>query len=324
MKNRSIYLILLSIVTITGCTLSATEVEQAISNMATPMEATPLIITITPHPTQPALNDQTPLEGSTQVTATVDQQQVLLSNCSVQHPDWPIYRVKPGETLVGIASQFGTSVTVLTEVNCLVDANRIYVGQLLHVPLTFVPPEPVEPPPSLPLIDMGPPPAHVCAVVPDGEQAYIRDTVSTGHPIAILVGTVHFVRYADNASYIVKLPLDGKEGMVFASEADLVGSSCSEQPGNGSGNNPNVPANLPVIRNGDVPPGDLCSVIKEPSPGTRYIYGGTSSAHAPIATMGDYLLFLSEINGGYLVVLPGWDMNGWIPADGVLLFGNSC
>src|SRR5690606_35825460 len=140
---------------------------------------------------------------------------------------------------------------------------------------------------------------------------------------AVLVGSVRFVRHADNA-YIVELPPGGIQGWVSKMEAHLVGTTCPGQPDGGSGTNPNIPPDLPIIRHGDTPPGNLCSVLKEPSPGTRYIYGGPSSAHAPIAIMGDHLLFLAEISGGYEVVLPGWDMTGWIPANGVLLAGDSC
>lgn len=323
MKNQFIRLILLSAILLAGCTLSATDVEQAISIIATPVETTNSTISMT----QPAQTGNPtvipPSQEVPQLTETIAPGQVLLDNCAILHPEWSIYTVKPGDTLANIASLFGTSVNVLTQVNCLVDANRIYVGQKLHVPPTFIPPEPVEPPPSLPLIDMGPPSSGVCVVVPNGEQASVRDIVFPEQTVAILLGTVRFIRHAD-AAYIVELPFNDREGMVYISEAHLIGSTCSEQPDNGSGANPSIPTNLPVIHNGGEPSGNLCSVVKEPSPGTRYIYGGTSNAHAPIAIMGDYLLFLSEINGGYLVVLPGWDMNGWIPADGVTLFGSGC
>lgn len=47
----------------------------------------------------------------------------------------PFYIVQGGDTLSGIASQFGTTVQALRETNKLSDANSIWPGQLLYLPL---------------------------------------------------------------------------------------------------------------------------------------------------------------------------------------------
>lgn len=52
-------------------------------------------------------------------------------------PKYSTHRVKHGETLSGIASKYKTTSNVLTRVNRLKSANRIYVGQVLRVPRTL-------------------------------------------------------------------------------------------------------------------------------------------------------------------------------------------
>ena len=46
---------------------------------------------------------------------------------------WPTYRIQQGDTLFSIASATGSTVNELIAANCLSN-DRIYVGQLLHVP----------------------------------------------------------------------------------------------------------------------------------------------------------------------------------------------
>lgn len=331
MNYRHIAILLLAVLA-TGCTLNTTGLDNIRGDDSTPIIETTAIPTTQPTTTTTSVQQQSVLddnpdaarsgEGTAVEAATVDQQQFVLPGCTVQHPEWPIYIVKAGDALARIAARVNSTVDVLAQVNCLVDVNRIYVGQQLRVPLTYVPPEPVEPPPNIPLIDQSPLPANVCVVMPNNEQASIWGAGVTDGTAAILVGTVRFVRHADNA-YIVELS-PGVEGWVSAMEAHLEGTSCPNQNDGGSGTNPNIPDNLPVIRHTGAPPSNLCSVVKEQSPGTRYVYGGASSAHAPIAIMGDYLLYLAQVSGGYEVVLPGWDMTDWIPASGVTPFGNTC
>ncbi|MDX1995931.1 MAG: LysM domain-containing protein [bacterium] len=55
--------------------------------------------------------------------------------CNIR-TDWPTYSVVRGDSVSRIARRFGTTTRVLIDANCLANANRIYVGQLLRVPAT--------------------------------------------------------------------------------------------------------------------------------------------------------------------------------------------
>ncbi len=67
----------------------------------------------------------TPLPG----TATV---------CAVP-TDWFVYIVQPGDTLTDIASRTGSTVQELMARNCLPNADAIFVGQSLYVPIELPP-----------------------------------------------------------------------------------------------------------------------------------------------------------------------------------------
>ncbi|MCB9457149.1 MAG: LysM peptidoglycan-binding domain-containing protein [Anaerolineaceae bacterium] len=64
--------------------------------------------------------------------------------CVPQRPDrWQTYRVQAGDTLSGLAASRGVLLNQVMEVNCLVDAGFIVVGQELFLPVplaTVVPP----------------------------------------------------------------------------------------------------------------------------------------------------------------------------------------
>lgn len=59
------------------------------------------------------------------------------------------YVVAPGDNLSRIAARFGVSMQVLASTNNIWNPNRIYVGQVLHIP-TASPPVPPTPPPYQP------------------------------------------------------------------------------------------------------------------------------------------------------------------------------
>jgi LysM repeat protein len=62
--------------------------------------------------------------------------------------DWPVYLVRPGDTLFSLAQARGTTVSFLMNANCLTTA-RIMAGQLLYLPplpATAVPPPPTTTP----------------------------------------------------------------------------------------------------------------------------------------------------------------------------------
>jgi LysM repeat protein len=60
------------------------------------------------------------------------------------------YVVQPGDTLAGIASKFNSTIEAIEKENQLTDANAIYVGQLLVIPVNMVTPTATRPPTSTP------------------------------------------------------------------------------------------------------------------------------------------------------------------------------
>jgi LysM repeat protein len=61
------------------------------------------------------------------------------------------YTVKPNDTLAGIASKFNSTVDDIVQENDLADANAIYNGQKLIIPVNLVTPTATRPPTSTPL-----------------------------------------------------------------------------------------------------------------------------------------------------------------------------
>jgi spore germination protein YaaH len=53
--------------------------------------------------------------------------------------DWFIYIVQPGDTLTTIAARTGSTVQELVTRNCLPNADAIFVGQGLFVPIELPP-----------------------------------------------------------------------------------------------------------------------------------------------------------------------------------------
>jgi hypothetical protein len=75
-------------------------------------------------------------------------------NCAAYNWTY-VYTVRPGDTLTNIAARAGTTWQVLAQANCLPNANRILVGQVLRVPVPinpgpFPPPNPYPPNPNPP------------------------------------------------------------------------------------------------------------------------------------------------------------------------------
>ena len=58
-----------------------------------------------------------------------------------EQPDYVEYTVRRGDTLWDIARRYGTTVEAIVRENAIADPNRIYVGQVLRIP---VDPEGVE------------------------------------------------------------------------------------------------------------------------------------------------------------------------------------
>jgi hypothetical protein len=61
----------------------------------------------------------------------------LNPNCP-QPPGWVTYTVEPGDSMGLLAQQTDSSISELTQANCLDNPDQIYVGQVLYVPRTPV------------------------------------------------------------------------------------------------------------------------------------------------------------------------------------------
>lgn len=66
-----------------------------------------------------------------------------------------LYELAVGDTLVDLASRFGSSVKDMLAVNPELDPASLAVGQLVAIPVIFAPPRP--PLPSTPLLPSIPP-----------------------------------------------------------------------------------------------------------------------------------------------------------------------
>ena len=55
--------------------------------------------------------------------------------------EYETYTVQPGDTLAAIALQYGVPLEVLMQVNGISDANFIFVGQQLQIPINLAPTE---------------------------------------------------------------------------------------------------------------------------------------------------------------------------------------
>jgi LysM repeat protein len=53
--------------------------------------------------------------------------------------DWQVYVVQPGDTLLSIAARTNTTGAALAAGNCLTNADVIYAGQSLRVPVLLPP-----------------------------------------------------------------------------------------------------------------------------------------------------------------------------------------
>ena len=66
------------------------------------------------------------------------------------------YQVQPGDSLAGIASKFNSTVDDIVKTNSLTDANSIFAGQQLKIPVNLVTPTATRPPTSTPRTPVAP------------------------------------------------------------------------------------------------------------------------------------------------------------------------
>ncbi|MBN1202957.1 MAG: LysM peptidoglycan-binding domain-containing protein [Anaerolineae bacterium] len=123
------------LIALAACNLSAGDEESTPTPIPAWPTLTPTSGTITPIP--PPLSP-TPTGG-----ALPDQDGIppTQTNCFPQ-TGWPTYTVVEGDTLGQIAERTSSTVAQLVQANCLSNAELIYIGQALHVPVAPVTPTP--------------------------------------------------------------------------------------------------------------------------------------------------------------------------------------
>lgn len=334
MKAQLFIIVTLACLLITGCSLGQETGSQATApateaiikpTLTVPVTDTPSA-TVTPKPTATTESEDVPIADQPAEAIppdALDPEQFVRPGCTVQHPEWPIVIVKQGDTLSAIARKVGSTAQRLAEVNCLVNPNRIFVSQQLRVPLTFVPPDPVEPAPEIPLIDMGPPPSNVCVVVPDGGQADIWSQNGSGQRVGILVGTVRFISRAGN-TYIVELPNNGIHGWVSATESHLLGATCPDVSG------PIIPATstpsaVRVLKAAGNPPTNSCVADVRHSRPLLYL---TANLNEPLhVQLENWAFWISTVGNFYQIsfqTAQGEFVNGFVLVGDARLQGSQC
>ncbi len=102
-----------------GVSAAPTETPtRTVAPTATPTATPPPSSTPTPGPTPTATPSSTPAATATAAPSAVAR----------------TYKVKSGDTLIGIANQFGTTWQILAKLNQLEDPTRLKVGQVLQLP----------------------------------------------------------------------------------------------------------------------------------------------------------------------------------------------
>jgi LysM repeat protein len=66
------------------------------------------------------------------------------------------YQVQPGDSLAGIAAKFNSTVDDIVKINSLTDANSIFAGQVLKIPVNLVTATATRPPTSTPRTPVAP------------------------------------------------------------------------------------------------------------------------------------------------------------------------
>lgn len=113
-------------------------------------DTTPTLI-----PPSPTMTIAVPLfiKTATAVPTALSPMSLTATNCTLR-ADWQPYRVREGDTLIGLAAITYRSVEELAAGNCLASTDIIYAGDILLLP--FVPPTPIPPATYTPAFTLDP------------------------------------------------------------------------------------------------------------------------------------------------------------------------
>lgn len=129
MQNK--FVILWMLIVLFG--VSACTPEEVIETPAEVLTQTPFILVVTATPSMTPLPSQVPSATATASPTLLPPTPGILDRC-VLRTDWETYEVQVGDTLSNISVRTNTTLTTLQLANCIPDANRIQVGQVLYVP----------------------------------------------------------------------------------------------------------------------------------------------------------------------------------------------
>lgn len=83
-------------------------------------------------------NTSAPLGPPSVTPLPIVQTQDAGASCTIP-PGWSTYVIQVGDSLTTIASQIGSTVDALRDGNCLPNADQIFVGQTIYLPVVLNP-----------------------------------------------------------------------------------------------------------------------------------------------------------------------------------------
>ncbi|MBZ0296096.1 MAG: LysM peptidoglycan-binding domain-containing protein, partial [Anaerolineae bacterium] len=140
---RTLVMIVAVSVWITGCTIATTP-----ASSIPPTE--PPSVTLTVRRREPT---PTPVTLTLSLTPTTDANGTTVADAGLE-----IYNVRPGDTLLGIALDFGIPLESLRAANPDVDPRQLQVGQVIHIPPASFLPQPTTTPALT--LTLAPPSCH--------------------------------------------------------------------------------------------------------------------------------------------------------------------
>ncbi len=345
---RKLIIFIITILVMTGCQLgikSQSSSQGGASEMVIePIQQQP---TIPSNPTRtaipqimPELNEEivmaspAPLSAVAIESTDINIENFVEPNCTVLNPHWLHYSVVAGDTLTEIATQFNTNVNTLEIVNCLIDINKIFVGQILRVPpisptatvqSTLVPTVAVLPA----LGGVGEPPINGCSVVRNIgiNDVFIHNTLGNGGsvPVAKLASYLPLRVEANRAYELILQGYPNNTGWVWKEDTHLVGNGCPDDIVLPTQQPVEPPMNIRVFGNQGIPPSDGCNVVKASNVETAFVYHTPDDFSSRIGRLIDrgWLPFEHLTGTGIVINLPDGSV-GWIPLRDIAFVGDNC
>jgi LysM repeat protein len=307
-------LALLLLVTLSACSLSATQPEEAAQRITLTLAVTAML---------PATETPEPMATETSSpTATSPPQSGESSPAVSCNPraDWPLYTVVSGDTLANIARLVNSTTSVLTEANCLGNPNILVVGQYIRVPT--LPPVASQP---VIIFNQNLPPANVCAVVIlQGTMPPLYHTANANEPMNSQLGNWGAWISTVNDFYQITIqtgPTEIVNAFVRASDVTLQGQTC--------GNNTDQPGPdpvIPIFNSLGTPPTSVCVMVV--LPGSKPDLFRTANPDEPLpGILGNWALWISTVNGFHQITIRTGSteiVNAFVSTSDVVFQGPTC